>query len=46
MNLSGFPWVRERLETGRLRLHGWHFDMSDGALHVLNHESSECEKAK
>lgn len=41
MNLSGFPWVRERLEDGALNLHGWHFDMHDGTLSRLDHESGE-----
>lgn len=41
MNLSGMPWVRERLETGTLQLHGMHFDMHDGMLTRLDHESGE-----
>jgi carbonic anhydrase len=31
-NLRTFPWVAERLETGRLTLHGWYFDLDAGAL--------------
>jgi len=46
MNLSGFPWVRERLENGTLQLHGWHFDMHDGALTCLDHESGEWSKVR
>lgn len=41
MNLSGYPWVRERLENGTLKLHGWHFDIHDGKLTRLDHESGE-----
>lgn len=41
LNLSGFPWVRERLEKGTLRIHGWHFDIQDGKLSRLDHESGE-----
>lgn len=41
MNLSGYPWVRERLENGTLKLHGWHFDIHDGKLSRLDHESGE-----
>lgn len=41
MNLSGYPWVRSRLEAGTLKLHGWHFDMHDGKLTRLDHESGE-----
>ena len=31
-NLNTFPWVRERVEDGRLTLHGWYFDMDHGEL--------------
>jgi len=41
INLSGYPWVRERLENGTLKLHGWHFDIQDGRLSRLDHESGE-----
>ena len=41
MNLSGYPFVRERLEGGALKIHGWHFDMHDGTLSRLDHESGE-----
>jgi carbonic anhydrase len=41
MNLSGFPWVRERLEAGTLSIHGWHFDILHGRLTTLDHESGE-----
>lgn len=41
MNLSGYPWVRERMEAGTLKLHGWHFDMHDGKLTRLDHESGD-----
>ena len=35
-NLMGFPWVRERVESGRLTLHGAYFAIADGVLHVLD----------
>jgi carbonic anhydrase len=35
-NLMGFPWVRERVESGRLTLHGAYFAIIDGVLHVLD----------
>lgn len=41
MNLSGIPWVRDRLEAGTLQLHGMHFDVQDGTLTRLDHESGE-----
>jgi len=31
-NLDTFPWIRERVEAGRLQLHGWYFDLVHGAL--------------
>jgi carbonic anhydrase len=46
MNLSGFPWVQERLETGALKVHGWHFDMHDGRLMRLDHESGDWVDVK
>ena len=34
-NLLTFPWVRERVEAGRLRLIGCHFDIASGELSFL-----------
>lgn len=31
-NLQTFPWIREAVETGRLALHGCHFDVRTGKL--------------
>lgn len=31
-NLRTFSWIRERVEQGRLTLHGWYFDMEHGEL--------------
>jgi carbonic anhydrase len=31
-NLLTFPWIRRRLESGQLYLHGWYFDMDRGEL--------------
>jgi len=31
-NLAGYPWVHERVESGRLGLHGCHFDVATGSL--------------
>jgi carbonic anhydrase len=31
-NLTTFPWIRERVEQGRLALHGWYFDIARGEL--------------
>lgn len=31
-NLLTFPWIRQRVELGRLTLHGWYFDLDGGDL--------------
>ncbi len=31
-NLMSFPWIRERVEAGKLALHGWYFDIESGEL--------------
>jgi carbonic anhydrase len=31
-NLMSFPWIRERVQAGRLTLHGWYFDIDTGEL--------------
>jgi len=31
-NLMTFSWIRERVEQGRLTLHGWYFDIEHGEL--------------
>ena len=31
-NLRTFPWISERLDSGQLSIHGWYFDLREGAL--------------
>ena len=31
-NLRTFSWIRERVEQGKLALHGWYFDIEQGEL--------------
>lgn len=38
-NLRTFPFVAEREQAGRLKLHGAYFAISDGLLHVLDEAS-------
>jgi len=38
-NLRSFPWVSEREAIGELALHGWYFDMSNGALLAYSERS-------
>ena len=34
-NLMTFPWIGERVRAGALSLHGWHFDIAEGALSAV-----------
>lgn len=31
-NLLTFPWIKQRMGTGTLKLHGWYFDIESGDL--------------
>jgi carbonic anhydrase len=35
-NLRTFPWIADREQAGRLKLHGAHFSISEGRLYVLD----------
>jgi len=34
--LMGYPMVRERVEAGAMTLHGWHYVIEDGEVHVFD----------
>ena len=34
--LMGYPMVRRAVEAGRLTLHGWHYVIEDGEVHVFD----------
>lgn len=36
LNLDSFPWIVEAIKTGQLQVHGWWFDMENGALWGLD----------
>ena len=38
-NLRTFPWIAEREQAGRLKLHGGHFSISEGRLYLLDEQS-------
>jgi carbonic anhydrase len=38
-NLLSFPWIRERVEAGKLALHGWYFDIDAGELLAYSPET-------
>ena len=40
-NLRGYPWVLEAEVNGVLGLHGWYFDIEQGRLFTLDHNSSD-----
>lgn len=42
-NLKTFPFVKERLDDGRLRLMGAFFDIAEGRLMTLDQESGQFE---
>lgn len=35
-NLMTFPWIAERVEAGKLQLHGWYFDLGTATLYVCD----------
>jgi carbonic anhydrase len=40
-NLKTFPWIKERVDQGFLKLHAWHFDLESGTLQCFDEESKE-----
>lgn len=42
-NLETFPFVREAVAAGRLKLHGWYFDLDHGELHGYNPATGSFE---
>jgi carbonic anhydrase len=39
--LMGYPMVRERVEQRKLALHGWHYVIEEGEVHVFDVKSGE-----
>ena len=40
-NLTTFPWVRERVESGALQLHGWYIDIAGPELSAYDWEAGK-----
>ena len=40
-NLMSFPWIAERVKSGDLSLHGWWFDLDEGALWGIDEPGGE-----
>lgn len=35
-NLATYPWIAERITSGQISIHGWHFDIASGAIDTLD----------
>jgi len=42
-NLMTFPWIKDRVESGKLFLHGWYFDLQAGTLSGFSPDSGNFE---
>ncbi len=40
-NLMSFPWIKNRVSSGHLQLHGWYFCIEDGSLLLLDKTTNE-----
>jgi len=40
VNLMGFPWIAERVAAGKLVLHAWWFNLTEGQLYAFNPATS------
>lgn len=40
-NLLTYPWIRRRVDAGKLVLHGWYFDIGSGALLAYSSRKQE-----
>lgn len=38
-NLETYPWVKDRLAQGRVKLHGWYFHLPSGTLTALDQKT-------
>lgn len=45
-NLMTYPWIAERVNGGKLHLHGWYFDLGAGALSCYNDASNSFEEVE
>ena len=40
-NLATFPWIQERVASGKLSLHAWYFDLATGMVHRYDDQSDQ-----
>lgn len=45
-HLMGYPMVRKRVEKGELFLHGWHYLIEEGEVHILDIQSGRFVPAE
>ena len=45
-NLMGFPWLAERVRAGKLVLHAWWFNLTEGQLYAFNPEAATFDPVK
>ncbi len=38
-NLTSFPWIKQRIDDGKLKIHGWYFSIDNGALSYYDSNS-------
>ena len=43
-NLKTFPWITQRIAEGKLKLHGWYFEIESGQLLGYNAATRQFEK--
>lgn len=43
-NLMSFPWIRARVNEGKLRLHGWYYDLNSAELFALQDDTGMFQK--
>jgi carbonic anhydrase len=45
-NLMGFPWLAERVSAGKLVVHAWWFNLTEGQLYAFNPETAIFDPVK
>ncbi len=40
-NLLTFPWIQERVASGKLVLHAWYFDLATGMIHAHDQKNND-----
>lgn len=45
-NLMGFPWLAERVAAGKLVVHAWWFNLTEGQLYAFNPDTAVFDAVK